>query len=405
MPVLKSCANFIRRSSSHAKYFSRRYSDQVAGLRRTCLYDFHVAQGGKMVPFAGWEMPVQYKDSISASHHHVRNSVGIFDVSHMLQTRVDGQDGVKFIESMIVGDIEGLKSNQGTLTLFTNDNGGINDDLIVNKTDEGYLYIVSNAGCMENDYNNMKNRVEECRSQGMNVQLEIINKALIAVQGPLMTSVLQPGLDFDLKTLPFMTNREAKIFGIPDCRVTRCGYTGEDGVEISVPTNQIEDLLNTLLSSSKAEVKMIGLGARDSLRLEAGLCLYGSDIDEKTTPVEATLAWTIAKRRRAERNFPGAEKILDQLKNKPSIKRVGFISSGPPARGGTAIYDESGEKKIGHVTSGIPSPTLKTNVAMGYVDLPFSKNGTPVKFGIRKNKIDAVVSKMPFVPAKYYIPK
>ncbi|KAK6177479.1 hypothetical protein SNE40_015571 [Patella caerulea] len=358
-----------------------------------------------MVPFAGWEMPVQYKDSISASHHHVRNSVGIFDVSHMLQTRVDGQDGVKFIESMIVGDIEGLKSNQGTLTLFTNDNGGINDDLIVNKTDEGYLYIVSNAGCMENDYKNMKNRVEECKSEGMNVQLEIINKALIAVQGPLMTSVLQPGLDFDLKTLPFMTNREANIFGIPDCRVTRCGYTGEDGVEISVPTNQIEDLLNTLLSSSKAEVKMIGLGARDSLRLEAGLCLYGSDIDEQTTPVEATLAWTIAKRRRAERNFPGAEKILDQLKNKPSIKRVGFISSGPPARGGTAIYDASGEKKIGHVTSGIPSPTLKTNVAMGYVDLPFSKNGTPVQFEIRKNKIDAVVSKMPFVPAKYYIPK
>ncbi|XP_061179083.1 aminomethyltransferase, mitochondrial-like [Saccostrea echinata] len=382
----------------------RSYS-QKESLKKTCLYDYHVKNGGKMVPFAGWSMPVQYTNGISESHLHVRSAAGLFDVSHMLQTKVTGKDRVPFIESLIVGDIEGLKDNQGTLSIFTNEKGSILDDLIVSKTEEGYLYVVSNAGCADKDYKNMKTQAENCRKKGMDVNVEMICNGLLALQGPSMAKVLQEGVDFDLNTLPFMTNKMASVFGIPDCRVTRCGYTGEDGVEISVNPDRAEDLANTLTGSSKEQVMLIGLGARDTLRLEAGLCLYGSDIDETTTPVEASLTWTIGKRRREEANFPGASIILRQINEKPERRRVGFLSSGAPARGHTKIYDESGSELIGELTSGCPSPSLKQNVSMGYIKNSHIKTGTKVKFEVRKKRLDAVVSKMPFVPSNYFSPK
>uniref|UniRef100_A0A3Q2XNF7 Aminomethyltransferase n=1 Tax=Hippocampus comes TaxID=109280 RepID=A0A3Q2XNF7_HIPCM len=343
-----------------------------AALKKTPLFDFHRAHGGKMVEFAGWSMPVQYKDSHISSHMHTREHCAIFDVSHMLQ---------------------------GTLSLFTNNKGGIIDDLIVTKTDQGYLYVVSNAGCADKDSAHMKARLAEFKASGSDVDLEFLDEALIAVQGPSMSQVLQEGLKEDLSKLPFMTSALATVFGIPGCRVTRCGYTGEDGVEISVPESRVVELTERLLAHN--EVRLAGLGARDSLRLEAGLCLYGNDIDESTTPVEATLVWTIGKRRRQAKDFPGADIIVPQIKAKTTRKRVGLVSTGPPVRQHTPILSPDG-KVIGEVTSGCPSPCLKKNVAMGYVDAAFAKNGTAIQVEVRKKAVAATVCKMPFVPTNYY---
>ncbi|KAK9970482.1 hypothetical protein ABG768_026425 [Culter alburnus] len=378
---------------------NRQASTEVA-LKKTPLYDFHRAQGGKMVEFAGWSMPVQYKDSHINSHMHTRQHCSIFDVSHMLQTKIYGRDRVKFIESLIVGDIAELKDNQGTLSLFTNAKGGIMDDLIVTKTDQEYLYVVSNAGCADKDSAHMQARLQEFKSAGHDVDLEFMEESLIALQGPSMAQVLQKGVGDDLRKLTFMTSVLTPVFGIQGCRVTRCGYTGEDGVEISVPPGDVVSLTEKLLANS--EVKLAGLGARDSLRLEAGLCLYGNDIDETTTPVEASLIWTIGKRRRQARDFPGADIIVPQIKAKTQRKRVGLISTGPPVRQHTAILSSDG-RVIGEVTSGCPSPCLKQNVAMGYVEAGFSKVGTSIQVEVRKKAVPAVVSKMPFVPTKYYM--
>uniref|UniRef100_A0A8C7LA32 Aminomethyltransferase n=1 Tax=Oncorhynchus kisutch TaxID=8019 RepID=A0A8C7LA32_ONCKI len=355
-----------------ARRQKRHASSSEACMRKTALFDFHRDQGGKMVEFAGWSMPVQYRDSHIHSHMHTRQHCSIFDVSHMLQ---------------------------GTLTLFTNDKGGINDDLIVTKTDQGYLYVVSNAGCADKDSANMKARLAKFKAEGHDVELEFLEECLIAVQGPSMAKVLQPGLTDDLSKLTFMTSTLATVFGIQGCRVTRCGYTGEDGVEISVPKSGVVALTERLLANS--EVKLAGLGARDSLRLEAGLCLYGNDIDETTTPVEATLVWTIGKRRRQAKDFPGAEIIVPQIKAKTTRKRVGLVSTGPPVRQHTPILSPEG-KVIGEVSSGCPSPCLKQNIAMGYVDVAYAKNGTPIQVEVRKKAVKAVVTKMPFVPTNYY---
>uniref|UniRef100_A0A8C5B7T0 Aminomethyltransferase n=1 Tax=Gadus morhua TaxID=8049 RepID=A0A8C5B7T0_GADMO len=375
------------------------YSKICRLLSVTVLYDFHRSQGGKMVGFAGWSMPVQYKDSHIASHMHTREHCSIFDVSHMLQSKVHGKDRIKFMESMVVADIAELQDNQGTLTLFTNEKGGIIDDLIVTKTDQNYLYVVSNAGCADKDSALMKSRLAEFKAAGADVDLEFLDQALIAVQGPSMARVLQSGMKEDLSKLTFMTSALATVFGVPDCRVTRCGYTGEDGVEISVPLSRVVELTEKLLANS--EVRLAGLGARDSLRLEAGLCLYGNDIDDTTTPVEATLVWTIGKRRRQARDFPGADVIVPLIKAKTARKRVGLVSTGPPVRPHTPILGPDG-KVIGEVTSGCPSPCMKKNVAMGYVEAAFAKNGTAVQVEVRKKAVPAVISKMPFVPTNYY---
>uniref|UniRef100_A0A670HUP6 Aminomethyltransferase n=1 Tax=Podarcis muralis TaxID=64176 RepID=A0A670HUP6_PODMU len=319
-------------------------------LKQTSLYDFHRHHGGKMVAFAGWSLPVQYTHSHLESHLHTRQHCSLFDVSHMLQTKVFGRDRIKFIESLVVGDIAELKPNQGTLSLFTNERGGIMDDLIVTSTSDQHLYVVSNAGCRDKDFALMKNKVKEMKAAGCDVDLEVSDNALLALQGPAMARVLQAGVSDSLAKLPFMTSAVMSVFGVPGCRVTRCGYTGEDGVEISVPASRAVELAELLLKDST--VWLAGLAARDSLRLEAGLCLYGNDIDESTTPVEASLIWT-----------------------------------------------------LGEVTSGCPSPCLQKNIAMGYVESDYSKLSTALTVEVRKKSCPALVTKMPFVATNYYTVK
>lgn len=378
-------------------------TDSKENLKKTPLHGFHLELGGKMIPFSGWSMPVQYKEGVLPSHLHTRQQASLFDVSHMLQFKVHGDDRIKFLESLVVCDIQGLADNTGSLSLFTTESGGIIDDLIINKT-PGYLYVVSNAGCAEKDLKHLQERLEAVGAE-MDVALEILeDKALLALQGPKAATVLQSGVQGDLSRMLFMHTAEMDVFGVKNVRVTRCGYTGEDGFELSVDKNRAVDLAKAMLESREAEVKPAGLGPRDSLRLEAGLCLYGNDIDENTTPVEAVLVWTIGKRRRAEADFPGAEVILRQIKEKARKKRVGLLSKGPPARAGTSILDGEGNK-VGQVTSGCPSPSLKQNVAMAYVPTEFSKPGTHLQVEVYKKKIEAQVVKMPFVPTNYYFGK
>ncbi|XP_057622681.1 aminomethyltransferase, mitochondrial isoform X5 [Chionomys nivalis] len=324
-------------------------------LRRTPLYDFHLAHGGKMVAFAGWSLPVQYRDSHVVSHLHTRQHCSLFDVSHMLQTKIFGRDRVKLMESIVVGDIAELKPNQ--------------------------------------------DKVKEFQNRGSDVGLEVIDNALLALQGPAAAQVLQAGVTDDLRKLPFMTSAVMEVFGVAGCRVTRCGYTGEDGVEISVPAVGAVHLATALLKNP--EVKLAGLAARDSLRLEAGLCLYGNDIDEHTTPVEGSLGWTLGKRRRTAMDFPGAKIIVPQLKGEVQKRRVGLICEGAPMRAHSPILSTEGTV-IGTVTSGCPSPSLKKNVAMAYVPFKYSRPGTQLLVEVRRKQQMAVVSKMPFVPTNYY---
>ncbi|XP_062970546.1 aminomethyltransferase, mitochondrial isoform X2 [Cynocephalus volans] len=352
-----------------------------------------------MVAFAGWSLPVQYQDSHIDSHLHTRRHCSLFDVSHMLQTKIFGCDRVKLMESLVVGDIAELRPNQGTLSLFTNETGGILDDLIVTNTSEGHLYVVSNAGCWDKDLARMQDKVTELQKRGSDVGLEVVDNALLALQGPTAAQVLQAGVADDLRKLPFMTSAVMEVFGMSGCRVTRCGYTGEDGVEISVPASGAVHLATALLENP--EVKLAGLAARDSLRLEAGLCLYGNDIDEHTTPVEGSLSWTLGKRRRAAMDFPGAKVIVSQLKGKVQRRRVGLMCEGAPMRAHSPILSTDGTK-IGTVTSGCPSPCLKKNVAMGYVPYEYSRPGTLLLVEVRRKQQMAVVSKMPFVPTNYY---
>ncbi|XP_003363164.1 aminomethyltransferase, mitochondrial isoform X3 [Equus asinus] len=318
------------------------------------------------------------------------------------QTKIFGCDRVRLMESLVVGDIAELRPNQGTLSLFTNEAGGILDDLIVTNTSEGHLYVVSNAGCWDKDLALMQDKVRELQNIGSDVGLEVVDNALLALQGPTAAQVLQAGVADDLKKLPFMTSAVMEVFGVSGCRVTRCGYTGEDGVEISVPAVGAVRLATALLENP--EVKLAGLAARDSLRLEAGLCLYGNDIDEHTTPVEGSLSWTLGKRRRAAMDFPGATVIVPQLKGKVQRRRVGLMCEGAPMRAHSPILSTEGTV-IGTVTSGCPSPCLKKNVAMGYVPCEYSRPGTPLLVEVRQKQQMAVVSKMPFVPTNYYILK
>lgn len=371
-------------------------------LHQTVLYDFHVGHGGKMVEFAGYAMPVQYGSvGIGASHKTVRSGCGLFDVSHMLQWRLWGADRVKFLERLVVADVEGLAENTGTLSLLTNTDGGIVDDLIVSRTSQSYLYVVSNAGCREKDLAHIRTQLAEFKAEGGDVYMEIItDHGLVALQGPTAAATLEPLVDGTVEDLYFMHTRPMLVAGTP-CRVTRCGYTGEDGFEISVPVDKAIELCETLVGSG---AQPAGLGARDSLRLEAGLCLYGNDIDDTTTPIEAGLAWTIGKRRRQTADFLGAEVILRQLKEKPARRRVGLTCSGPPPRTHCPVLGPDGSK-VGEVTSGCPSPSLGVNVAMAYVPTSLAKAGTELAVEVRKKTIPATVTKMPFVKCNYYTKK
>lgn len=399
--ISRSLGTLLKAAERNARLHYRGYAAESTPAK-TVLYDFHISHGGKMVDFAGFLMPVQYgKVGIAESHKTVRSDAGIFDVSHMLQSKIHGKDRIKFMEKLCVADVQELAPNTGTLSLYTTPTGGIIDDLIVNKTDDNYLYVVSNAGRIKEDLAHMQENLAEFKAAGHDVELELIeDHGLIALQGPKAADYLKGlVLDFDLSSLYFMNTVEVEVAGIP-CRVTRCGYTGEDGFEISVPKPRAAELAENL---NCLGVHLAGLGARDSLRLEAGLCLYGNDIDESTTPIEAGLAWTIGKRRKKDADFTGADVILKQQKEKPSRRRVGLVSTGPPPRQHCAVLDDSGVA-VGEVTSGVPAPSVGKNVAMGYVPAGMAKAGTQVNIQVRKKVVQATVTKMPFVKCNYYNP-
>lgn len=399
---------------SKVKFFApttlqvRKFSDGHQTANKTPLYDLHTKYSGKLVNFVGFLLPVQYADlSVTASHLFTRKSASIFDVSHMLQTNVRGKDCISWFESLCPVDLRGMANGSSSLTVFLTDKGGIIDDLIVTKINDETLYIVSNAGRLDVDKAHMIESSDKLRLQGKDVTVEfwdVSERALLAIQGPKAASLFQPLTDSSLTDLTFMSSRVCAVAGVEGCRVTRCGYTGEDGVEVSIPAEQANHVAEALLEST--EIKLAGLAVRDSLRLEAGLCLYGNDIDETVTPVEANLTWLIAKRRRGESNFPGADIILKQIKEGVGKRRVGIrMESGAPARKDAILKNADTLEVVGKVTSGCPSPSLGGNVAMGYVSETLKKSGTPLLVNIRGKDTPCNVSKMPFVPSNYYIKK
>ncbi|EFJ09143.1 hypothetical protein SELMODRAFT_272095 [Selaginella moellendorffii] len=370
-------------------------------LKKTVLYDFHVENGAKMVPFAGWSMPLLYKDTILNSTLNCRQNGSLFDVSHMCGLTLKGKDAIPFLETLVVGDIAGLSDGSCSLSAFTNEKGGTIDDTVITKVKDGHVYLVVNAGCRDKDLAHIGKHLEAYKSKGKDVSSHVHDeRSLLALQGPLAASTLQHLVKEDLSKVYFGNFRILSVNGA-ECFITRTGYTGEDGFEISVPSEHALELAKALLEKSEGKILLTGLGARDSLRLEAGLCLYGHDMDDNTSVVEAGVAWTIGKRRRAEGGFLGADVILKQLKEGVSRKRVGMISEGAPARAHCPIYNASDEV-IGEVTSGGFSPCLKKNIAMGYVSTGNHKEGTPISVAVRDKKNAGVITKMPFVPAKYH---
>jgi aminomethyltransferase len=372
----------------------------AAPFAHTPLYALHVARGARMVPFAGYEMPVQYADGIIAETTHTRDAAGLFDVSHMGQAFVVGPDhatAARALETLVPADLVNLAPGRQRYTQLTDANGGILDDLMITRSaepdEDGVLMLVVNAACKEADFTHI--------AAGLPAGARLIradHRALIALQGPKSAAVLERH-SAGAATMGFMTARNASFDGI-ECHISRSGYTGEDGYEISVKANRVRAIAERLLGH--AEVKPVGLGARDALRLEAGLCLYGHDIDAGTSPVEAGLAWSIQKRRREEGGFPGAERVLAELRDGARRQRVGLRPEGRvPAREGAEIKSQDGAP-IGTVTSGGFSPTLNGPIAMGYVERAFAAPGTPVALVVRGKDIPATVATLPFVPHRYY---
>ena len=360
-----------------------------ATLKTTPLNALHRALGAKMVPFAGYDMPVQFPLGVLGEHKHTRAKAGLFDVSHMGQVRIDGETAAATLETLVPGDIAGLTAGRMRYTQFTNNDGGILDDLMVTHAGD-HLFVVVNAACKEQDIALMTAAFGDALSV-------LEDRALLALQGPAAVGVLAE-LAPEAADLTFMTGAAMDVGGIP-CFVTRSGYTGEDGYEISVPTDEAEALARRLLDH--ADVEPIGLGARDSLRLEAGLCLYGHDIDSTTSPVEAALLWSIGKRRREEGGFPGADRIQKEIAEGTTRKRVGLKPEGrAPAREGTEIVDSDGAP-IGKVTSGGFGPSVEGPVAMGYVASAHAAVGTAVSLMVRGKPLPATVVKLPFVTPGY----
>jgi aminomethyltransferase len=374
-----------------------------------------------MVPFGGFHMPVQYSSqSVSASHHFTRNHASLFDVSHMVQHRFSGPGSNAFLERVTPACIAGLETNRNTLsTLLWPVKGGIVDDTIITRQGPESFHVVTNAGCREKDLQYFEEQLKEFKKEGgRKVKWWVLEGwGLIALQGPssedILSSILVEPEEIKLKELYFGQSKFIKVKLLSGetsspLLVSRGGYTGEDGFEISIPPAEAVAVTETLLQSATEEnLQLAGLGARDSLRLEAGMCLYGHDLDDTTTPVEAALSWVIGKDRRTSGGFHGAEVILRQLTPKSKggsgveRRRIGLIIDGAPAREGADIVDEKGEK-IGNITSGCPSPTLGKNIAMGYIKDGFHKSGTNVEVVVRGKKRKAQVTKMPFVPSKYW---
>ncbi|WP_067220681.1 glycine cleavage system aminomethyltransferase GcvT [Stappia indica] len=369
-------------------------------LLSTPLTDLHRELGARLVPFAGYEMPVQYPAGIIAEHSHTREKAGLFDVSHMGQAWLVGPDHettARALEAMVPSDVAVLKPGRQRYTVLLNAEGGIVDDLMVARPqgaeNEGRLFLVVNASRKAVDYALIAANLPD------NVTLEVIeDRALIALQGPMAAEVMAAHAPA-AADMAFMGVAQMEFDGIA-VYVSRSGYTGEDGYEISVPAGAAEPLARALLADER--VAPIGLGARDSLRLEAGLCLYGHDLDETTSPVEGAITFVLQKRRKEEANFPGAARILSELADGPSRVRVGLTLAGrAPAREGAEIRAADGSV-IGVLTSGGFAPTLGAPIAMGYVDPAHAAVGTPVKLVVRGRELEASVAEMPFVPQRYH---
>ncbi|MCT4553149.1 MAG: glycine cleavage system aminomethyltransferase GcvT [Pelagimonas sp.] len=359
-------------------------------LKRTPLHALHQELDGKMVAFAGWDMPVQYSLGIMGEHKQCREKAALFDVSHMGQVILRGDDVAAQLERLCPQAFRTLPVGKARYGFFTNEAGGILDDLIVSNAGD-HFYVVVNAALRHQDIPHMQAHLD-----GVEVT-EIHDHALIAVQGPRAEAVVGD-LCPAACALTFMETTVAEVNGIP-CRVSRLGYTGEDGFEISIPEAAAPDIARALLAHDDCEPA--GLGARDSLRLEAGLCLYGNDIDQTTTPVEASLVWAMQKRRREEGGFPGAARIQQDLTNGPARKLVGIKPLGrAPARQGVEVQDDAGNS-IGAITSGGFGPTIGGPVAMGYVSASHSAPGTPVSLIIRGKSQPAEITALPFVPQNY----
>jgi glycine cleavage system T protein (aminomethyltransferase) len=366
--------------------------NSAAALERTPLYTLHHRLGARMVAFAGYEMPLHYPSGIVAEHLHTRAQAGLFDVSHMGQLALSGSAPERALERLVPGDIAELPRMRMRYTLLLNPEGGIFDDLIVTRGEREVLLVV-NAARKRADLVDL-----EARLQGGGTVTLAEDRALLALQGPAAAAVLSrlaPGIE----RLPFMSAAEIALAGARSL-VSRSGYTGEDGFEIALAAEAAETLAERLLA--EPEVKPVGLGARDSLRLEAGLPLWGHDIDETTSPVEASLAWTIGKRRRREGGFAGAERVLRELAEGPRKRRVGIRPEGRViAREGTPVVAGPG-REIGRVTSGGFGPSLGGPVAMGYVESAYAAAGEEVGLEIRGARRPARIERLPFLPARHY---
>ena len=359
--------------------------------KKTALYDYHKSLGAKFVPFAGYEMPVQYSYGIVEEHKLTRSNAGLFDVSHMGQLSIEGnEDLAAELEKIIPTDLKTIKLNQSKYSFLTNENGGIYDDLIVTKVERGFN-IILNAARKDNDYKIIKNAL------GGKFKLKLHEDlSLIALQGPKSSKILEKSIN-GVSSLKFMNGDKFSYNG-KDIYITRSGYTGEDGFEISIPNELVENFAKKLITQG---VKPIGLGARDTLRLEAGLCLYGHDINETTSPIEANLKWAISKRRREEGGFVGYNKIKSDINGSLSRLRVGVKPKGKIiVREGVKIFSKDG-KEIGSITSGTFGPSVNGPIAMGYVKVDFSKPGTRVLLEVRRKKYNANVSELPFYKKSY----
>ena len=360
-------------------------------VEKTALYNYHKNLGAKFVPFAGYEMPIQYAEGIVKEHISTRTYAGFFDVSHMGQFFLEGDNSLeKALEKIIPADLSSLKVNQSKYSFLLNDNGGIIDDLIITRSDKGFC-IILNAACKNNDIKQISKYLNSDHKYFLNNDL-----SLIALQGPKSVEILEkfiPGVS----KLKFMNGNSFKFTG-GDIYIARSGYTGEDGFEISIPNNKVEKLIKIFISNL---VKPIGLGARDTLRLEAGLCLYGHDLNEKINPIEANLKWAIAKKRREKGGFNGWEKIKNFLENGCSKLRVGILPEGKIiAREGAKIFSVD-NLEIGIITSGTFGPSVNGPVAMGYINSDFSGTGNKIKVEVRGKKYNARVSELPFYKKSY----
>ncbi|AOE86939.1 glycine cleavage system aminomethyltransferase GcvT [Pseudomonas sp. TCU-HL1] len=370
----------------------------MTDLAKTPLHALHLELGARMVPFAGYDMPVQYPLGVLKEHLHTREQAGLFDVSHMGQIVLRGANAARALESLVPVDILDLPVGLQRYAMFTDENGGILDDLMVARLAEDQLFLVVNAACKEQDLAHLQQHLaEQCAIESL-----FDSRALLALQGPAAAEVLGR-LAPEVKNMTFMQFASVRLDGV-DCYVSRSGYTGEDGYEISVPVAQAEALARSLLA--QPEVQPIGLGARDSLRLEAGLCLYGHDMTGETTPIEASLTWAISKARRADGlragNFPGAERIYAQQHDGVTKKRVGLLpQERVPVREGAEIVDADGTA-IGCVTSGGFGPSLGAPVAMGYVAASHAALDSEVWALVRGKRVAMKVAKAPFVPQRYY---